>query len=440
MKHYDVSYAGKEEDYKGSGFGNANLPVRDGGHVDRILDLYKAVIAKDEAAMQQAEVAQVRDGYYIKLKNAADYDLALKSIDSSKIGHIVSVSEKTTQEGKLETSAILFLKKEQKEWLEKKADTYKGSKRTKTGERLNKPLLESIETVDSVSVDDLWCGKGQMPGEAKEWVELWFVDSDAAGVLNKLDELHIEHKQQNLRFPERIVALAYANKKELEKVFYASDTLVRVSEVPTLAGFIANEQGFEQQEWMQMIMGTFRFDRVTDKYFCLLDSGVRRDHPMLLPVLANEDCYVVNPNWGINDVMQHGTRMAGIATYGDLTDVLGRGPLIEPRNRLCSVKVLPNDGKTLKDFWANYTQQAVSIAEINHGNDVMGYCMAVAETDGYTDGIPTSWSGAIDQICNGEDGLRRLFIQCAGNIDDDKDFLQYPDSNSLRGVVNPGQA
>lgn len=114
MKHYDVSYAGKEEDYKGSGFGSTNIPVRDGGHVDKILNLYKAVIAKDEAAMRQAEVAQVRDGYYIRLKNAANYDLALKSIDSSRIGHIVSVSEKETPEGKLETSAILFLKKREK--------------------------------------------------------------------------------------------------------------------------------------------------------------------------------------------------------------------------------------------------------------------------------------------------------------------------------------
>lgn len=440
MKHYDVSYAGKEEDYKGSGFGSTNIPVRDGGHVDKILNLYKAVIAKDEAAMRQAKVAQVRDGYYIRLKNAADYDLALKSIDSSRIGHIVSVSEKETPEGKLETSAILFLKKEKKDWLDKKAEEYKSRFTKKRQEPYNKTLLESIESVDSVSVGDLWCGKGTMPGETKEWVELWFAENTAANVLSKLDELHIEHKQQSLRFPERIVALAYANKNELEKVFYASDTLVRVSEVPTLAGFIADEQGFEQQEWMRMIMDTFRFDRVTNKYFCLLDSGVRRDHPMLLPVLSNEDCYVVNPKWGINDVMQHGTRMAGLTIYGDLADVLGRGPLIGPRNRLCSVKVLPNDGKTLKDFWADYTQQAVAIAEINHGSDVMGYCMAVAETDGYTDGIPTSWSGAIDQICNGEDGLRRLFIQCAGNVDDDKDFIQYPDSNSLRGVVNPGQA
>lgn len=63
MKHYDISYAGKPFDYKGSGFGTPHLPERSEGHVDKILELYRAVIAKDEAAMKQADVAQVRDGH-----------------------------------------------------------------------------------------------------------------------------------------------------------------------------------------------------------------------------------------------------------------------------------------------------------------------------------------------------------------------------------------
>ena len=439
MKHFDVSYSWREEDYKGSGFGSTILPVRGADHVDKILELYRAVIAHDEEALQDADVVQTREGYYIKLQNAANYDLALKSIDSIKIGHIVSVNETMTDAGVV-TSVILFLKKEKKDWLNKKAESYKGSKRTKKGERINKPLLESIDNIASVSIDDLWCGKGQLPCEEKEWVELWFIANDAEPILEILSQLNIEHKQQSLKFPERIVVIVYANHKELESLFFASDTLVRVSQVPTLAGFIAEEQGPEQRDWMKMIMDSFRFDQISDKYFCLLDSGVVAGHPMLLPVLSDSDRYVVKTEWGINDARQHGTRMAGIVVYGDLTDVLGNGPIIEPHNRLCSVKVLPNEGISLKDFWADYTKQAVALAEIIHGNDVMGYCMAIAEINGYTVGVPSSWSGAIDQICNDTDGTRRFFIQCAGNIDDDWDFDHYPESNKSKGVVNPGQA
>lgn len=443
MKHYDVSYAGESFDYKGSGFGTHNLPDRGEGHVDQILDLYRAVIAKDEEALKNADVAQVRDGYYIRLQNTANYDFALKSIDRTKIGHIVSVHDKVTPEGGVVTSAILFLKKEEKDWLDKKVETYKGNKRTKKNERLNKPLLESIEKVDSVQVEDLWSGKGEIPGEMREWVELWFMENEVAPVMDKLLELGIIHNDRSLKFPERVVVIACANKKDLERIFYASNSLVRISEVPTLAGFITDEPGIVQEEWKDMIMGVFHYDHINNnKYLCLLDSGVVKDHPMLLPVLANEDRFVVNPAWGINDVKRHGTLMAGIATYGDLTDVIANAGGREPRYRLCSVKILPNDGKSLKDFWADYTKQAVALAEIGNGQmpEILAYCMAVSEIDGNTNGTPTSWSGSLDQICYGEDGLRRLFIQCAGNVDEERDWVRYPDSNRSLGIVNPGQA
>lgn len=442
MKHYDVSYAGNAFDYNGSGFGTPVFPDRLEGHVDRILELYKAVIAKDDDALKKADIAKVRDGYYIKLKSAADYDFALKSIDSSKIGHIVSVQDTQIENGSVVTSAILFLKKEKRDWLDKKAEAYKGNKRTKKGARLNKPLLESIDDVNDVTIDDLWSGKGEVPGKLREWVELWFIENEVAPVLDKLSELGIVHDERSLTFPERVVVMACVNEDDLNRVFYASNSLVKVSEVPTLAGFITSEPGTAQEEWREMIMGQFHFDSIKNRYLCLLDSGVVRGHPMLLPVLADEDCFVVNPKWGINDVRRHGTMMAGIATYGDMTDILARAKGVEPMFKLCSVKVLPNEGKSTKDFWADYTKQAVAIAEIGNGQmrDIMAYCMAVSEINGNSNGMPSSWSGSLDQICYGDDGICRLFIQCAGNVENEKNWSHYPDSNRTLGVVNPGQA
>ena len=114
MKHYDISYAGKEEDYKGKGFGERNLPARDDRHVDEILSQYREAIAQDEEAMKRAGIEETRGGYYLKFQNAADYDFALTSLDCKSIGHIVSVSEQENAEGKLVTSAVLYLKKEKR--------------------------------------------------------------------------------------------------------------------------------------------------------------------------------------------------------------------------------------------------------------------------------------------------------------------------------------
>ena len=286
--------------------------------------------------------------------------------------------------------------------MEKKAESYRGSKRTKTGARQNTPLLHSIEKVESVTVDDLWSGKGQMPVEQKEWVELWFMEDNDAPVLAKLQELQIEHSERSLKFPERVVILARADKTDLERLFYASDTLVKVTSVPVLAGFIAEGDGPEQRDWLQMLMNEYHYDRIENKYFCLLDSGVIASHPMLLPVIADNERYTVVDVWGVNDRWPHGTMMAGVAAYGDLTESLAGRHVVEPRFRLCSVKVANRQDGAEKQFWADFTKQGVAIAEINHGNDVMGYCMAVAEDQSWSNGTPSSWSGAVDQICFGD--------------------------------------
>ena len=445
MKHYDISYAGKPLDYKGKGFGETHLPVRDEGHVDRIINLYHMAIRQDEEALRRADVKETRDGYYLRFQNVPDYDLALGSIDNKRIGHIVSVKEEKNQEGKLVTSAILFLKKDKQEWLTQKAEEYK-HKPLKKGQKNqhNYTLIESVEDVSAVGMASLWMGKEEMPTQNKEWVELWFKGSSAANAFQLLRKLGIEHKDESLEFPERVVVLAYTNRKDLEHVFFSSETLVRMSEAPTLAGFISDENGIEQRDWMKMIMDQFKYDSINDKkYLCLLDTGIVNGHPMLKPVLDDNDRFAVDGAWGVNDTGPHGTLMAGVAVYGDLTDILGRGPIIEPRYRLCSVKLLPNSGEVLKESWGKFTKQAVSIAEIGryHNPEIVAFCMAITETNGYGDGTPSSWSSAVDQICSGaDDGIRRLLIQSAGNVEDERDWANYPDANKTLGVMNPAQA
>jgi len=119
-------------------------------------------------------------------------------------------------------------------------------------------------------------------------------------------------------------------------------------------------------------------------------------HPMLLPVISDRERYTVEAQWGVNDCWPHGTMMAGVAAYGDLTEALASKKVTEPRFRLCSVKVANRQDGAEKKFWADFTKQGVAIAEINHGNDVVGYCMAVAEDQGWSTGAPSSWSGALD--------------------------------------------
>jgi len=102
---------------------------------------------------------------------------------------------------------------------------------------------------------------------------------------------------------------------------------------------------------------------------CLLDSGVRRAHPLIAPMLAAADCHTINPAWGSDDTADwqgHGTRMAGVALYGDLVPVLVGADRIAPLYRLESVRILPPAAGPANDpeLYGAITGEAIARAEI----------------------------------------------------------------------------
>ena len=81
----------------------------------------------------------------------------------------------------------------------------------------------------------------------------------------------------------------------------------------------------------------------------VLDTGVNIGHPLLDPFITQEDQLSLEPDWDGADDDGHGTGMAGLATWGDLTEPLESAATIEVGHRLESVKILrysgDNEGK-----------------------------------------------------------------------------------------------
>ena len=71
----------------------------------------------------------------------------------------------------------------------------------------------------------------------------------------------------------------------------------------------------------------------------ILDTGVNNGHPLLAPVVV--DRVAVPTSLGISDVFGHGSRVSGIAAYGDVRDCLENG------NFQSSVRIL--SGKIVND-------------------------------------------------------------------------------------------
>jgi raffinose/stachyose/melibiose transport system substrate-binding protein len=66
--------------------------------------------------------------------------------------------------------------------------------------------------------------------------------------------------------------------------------------------------------------------------------------------------------------------------------------------------------------------------------------MAVTTSEDIDRGRLSSWSGMIDELSYGEGKKQRLIIISAGNIDDEQLWKNYPDSNLLSSIKNPGQS
>ncbi len=135
--------------------------------------------------------------------------------------------------------------------------------------------------------------------------------------------------------------------------------------------------------------------------------------------------------------------MAGIALYGDLTEVLASAEPVELRHRLESVKLLPRNHANQGEPYGQLTIEAVARPEVAgpHRRRIFG--MAVTAKDSRDRGRPSSWSAAIDALAcdvSGEGQTPHLMIVAAGNIDEPEAWKTYPESNQTDGVHDPGQA
>ena len=107
----------------------------------------------------------------------------------------------------------------------------------------------------------------------------------------------------------------------------------------------------EQQQWVDETLARLTVPPDDDSVprVCLLDSGVNRWHPLLSPFLNPVDLHTVNPVWGVDDTANHGSGLAGLVAFGDLSNALATDEPIIASHRLESVKLTPEQGANAGD-------------------------------------------------------------------------------------------
>ena len=299
-------------------------------------------------------------------------------------------------------------------------------------------FFEAQPEVALTEVEDLWASTKALPEDEHDEValEVWLQKSSEPRLREVLETL-------GLKAPS---ALAFEDVRVIRVVSTLGDfrQLARSASITQLrpASALASHM-FQVPTGVQAALVTAAAGRIVPApddapAVCLLDTGVRADHPLLQSSLAHAASVVGGP---AGDWDGHGTKMAGLALFPDLaSEIAGRRP-IELPIRLESVTVQgpPGGGGAGADrLPADRLRRAVDEVE-GEADRLRTFCLAMNAPEDANDGGPSTLATEIDVLASDVAG-QRLFCVAAGNIDDPLRFGDYQSMNDLSGMMAPAQA
>ena len=432
--------------------GGSNIPNRDRtSHAAYLGDKFDRMREADNNMKVQRDALSLpaRTGTYVEFKGKQNYDLVTQSLEAINAGmRLMNVRDITDINGNTDTYATVYIPRGQENKFLNKLRDY-ATKVTQNGNPKNQKLINSIEDIHIALLYSFWTDSSQLlPNENHNWFEVWIKTDESTDkqeqinqFTNLLTTLEISFKPNYLLFPERAVLLVYANSESLIQILNSSDCLAELKAGKETADFWTNENPSDQNEWVEDLLRRLVINNQSSISVCVIDTGVNNGHELLSPVLQTAHCLAYGSQWTTADRKGHGTMMAGVCAYGDLSRSLEHSDPVEVKHTLCSVKLLPDVGENPKELWGDITKQCIYKAEITIPDKKILYCMAVTSSDTHDRGRPSSWSAALDDMCVGAaEEEPRLIIIAAGNVNDEEVWNNYPDGNALQSVHNPGQS
>ena len=429
------------------GGGKNNYPVltQPLAHVRKLKQELDSIINSAITPKQVAAIKE-KDGFYLDISGKQGYDLNYKSLEDERAGiQLLNIQSEDAL-----TKATVFVPQNKVSNLISKFDKFELT--IGIGDKpKNNDLVSSIDTIREADVASFWQGSHEnMPtSDIRVWCEVWLStekqnDSDVLTEFKSLlDEFNISYKDEHITFPERIVMLIFVNYNDLVALLQCSKYIAELNKCEEPNSFFIKESLTAQYDWVDDIKNRLQPED-SNARICLLDTGVSSAHPLLEPFIHEQDIHTVFDDGDISDSDGHGTGMAGVALYHDLNQSLLSHDTISIPYRIESSKILRNQNND-SELYGAITAQGILFNEIENPDKDRSICMAV--TTDATDGLPTSWSGAIDEIVSGvnvssgDNENKRLMLISAGNaLPSDLIEINYPDVNINSYVQNPGQS
>ncbi|ADD67444.1 conserved hypothetical protein [Denitrovibrio acetiphilus DSM 12809] len=423
----------------------SKIPVRTSkSHAQELLKTYQTLVTSfSNRKIEEIGEVEPTQGVYVEFSGLPEHDLAWDRLDKSGL----KLLNTKLHEDKAQYATV-FISSDKLEVFNKKIDSYLDSYDEAISEQKNpkqKYLIESIEQIHQATVESIIVD-GVAPGKTEKWFEVWLI-AKKESANDKFEEfrkvtraLQIVTSGSYIVFPDRIVTLAKVSNDSIVKILEYQADVAELREVKALASFWDRMEASEQVDWAKDLYERLTIDNKNNVYICLLDTGVNNEHILLKEFLSDKDSISYDPSWSTVDKDGHGTNMAGIACYGDMVNILETSEPVIINHQLESVKVTPDSGKNPEELLAKITMDSISSIEILEPMRRRFFCSSSTSDASLCVGNPSSWSGAIDQLCFGTlDGHKRLFIQAAGNLHDEE-AISYPFVNLASKIEDPCQA
>ncbi len=402
-------------------------------------------------------------GIQVEFESFPDIEIAVESLANATQKIELHNVKTIIQDNRTKTIATVFIPEGKLHSFEQKITDYLNEKKNKHDEPLdNQKLIDSIQSIRTAAFAAIWSDDDSLlPDDKNEsiWWEVWVstpkkrresinhykeIIADFTLLANNLE---IDVSLHKLRFPEHTVIQIKATQNQL-----ANNTLLlsRVAEIrapKVTTDFFDSADIEEQEQWTQDLLDRlYQPNNGKEPYICIIDSGVNVEHPLLCPFANISDQLTVTDDAIPVDNQGHGTEMAGLAMWGDLTDILGSSEIATINHRLESVKVIAHNGDNKDKPLGLVTSNAVSEAEYANPERARTFSMSLSAKTGTNRGRPSSWSSTLDTLAVdylGEGENPRLFTICTGNTAFNcftPEQFPYPDFNLTQDIHDPAQA
>ena len=313
----------------------------------------------------------------------------------------------------------------------------------------NRNFVESITRIRQAAIESFWTDDPKLFPKVQKpaWWEVWLRvgqdrDEITATFESYAESIGIRMQKRRIKFSDRTVLLVLATREQMSQSVELLDCIAELRLAKDHPEFFMDQHSSEQAEWIDDLLDRVEEPQGRTAAVCLLDTGVNNGHPLLRDALSTDNLLACDPEWDGNDDRSHGTEMAGLCLWGDLTGQFAASGPVTVEHCLESVKVLPPPdlGQSDPELYGHVTQDAIAQIEAREPRRRRVYCMAVSTPDDRDRGKPSSWSAAVDDAaCGSQDEHPRLVVLAAGNVLRENWHL-YPDRNDVDQIHDPGQA